>query len=139
MTSSGKIYPYYVIDVAAWTIERIFWSDKLLIALNEKLERLKFTIVFVIADKNQRMQKLSNRMFIHPSFTPVLSFALQNFHSSWGEPFIWLRSTSENNTLCVVDTFSAHRCAEAHQMQRFFGQQPLFDFRIVLADFYFSV
>ena len=79
MTSSGKIYPYYVIDVAAWTIERIFWSDKLLIALNEKLERLKFTIVFMIADKNQRMQKLSNRMFIHPSFTPVLSFALAKF------------------------------------------------------------
>jgi len=44
----------------------------LLTALNVKLERLKVAILFTIADvfgqnnKNQRMQKLSHKKFIHP-------------------------------------------------------------------------
>jgi len=52
-------------------------------ALDVKLEHLKFAILFMIADmfwvnnKNQRIQKLSNRNFIdHYSHSP-----LQRFHS----------------------------------------------------------
>jgi len=63
-----------------------FWSDKLLTAIGMKLERLKFAILFTIADmcwvKNkinasyQRMQNMRNINFIHLLFTPFLSFTL---------------------------------------------------------------
>jgi len=50
MTSLGKIYPYYVIEVVACSMVRFSWSDKLLTALDVKLQCLKFTILFIIAD-----------------------------------------------------------------------------------------
>ena len=62
--------------------------------MKARLERLKFAVLFMIADtcwveknKNQRMQKCNNRKFIHPSSTPVMSFTPAKFHSAWGEPF----------------------------------------------------
>jgi len=72
MTFLGKIYPYCIIGVVTSIIVRFSWSGKLLTALNVKLERLKVAILFTIADvfgqnnKNQRMQKLSHKKFIHP-------------------------------------------------------------------------
>ena len=49
MAFLGKIYPRYVIDAVNCTVVRFFLCDGLLTA-EENLERLKFAILFTIAD-----------------------------------------------------------------------------------------
>jgi len=50
MASVGGIHPYYVREVVNSSIIRFSWSDKLLAAVDVKLERLKFAIFLMIAD-----------------------------------------------------------------------------------------
>jgi len=81
MESLCKTYLHDVTDVVNCTIVRFFWSDKLLTAEDTTLERLKFAILFTIADvfcvKKQNKRMLSDdkknweqkfhSSFMHPS------------------------------------------------------------------------
>jgi len=79
------MYPHYVLDAAIRTNVPFVWSDKLLTPEDAKLERLKFAILFTIAD--MFWVKTTRRMHVirrYKKLETEISFTLHSplfFHS----------------------------------------------------------
>jgi len=97
--------------VVNWVIVQFSWSDKLLTAVDDMLQGLKFTILFIIADifwvkeQEQEGQKTEQQKIHSPFF---FHSPLQIFHSPWGEPFTQLGSTGISHCYSMWQT--VHQC-----------------------------
>jgi len=103
---SVKSIPYYVIEVVTCIIVWYSWSDKLLTALDAKLERLEYAILFIIADMHwleKRRTRPCKNLTTENSFalhSPLFFHSpLQKFHSPWGET-----PPNDEDTYCVKGT-----------------------------------